>query len=206
MAGRLSLPPDKLGLAFALARPRVPVLVTSENPDGSTNVAPINWNTPLSVTPPLVLLALEVSPKTSDTLKNIGRTGEFVVNLPTMALAERLVAASYEYRPGIAKFDHLGFAPLPSQQVRPPGIADARASLECRLVRRLDDLSDHHLVIGQVLAAHYDADAFEANLTSRADGSQPCVHLGQLREDDAQIHSFLTTSGVVRLRVPYPPR
>lgn len=207
MPEKQSLPPEKLGLAFALARPRVPVLITSENADGSTNVMPMNWNAPISVSPPLLLLAFEYQPKTSDTLLNIRRTGECVVNMPSLALADRLVLASYEHAPDVSKFDAIGFTPLPSRHVRPPGIADARAVLECRAVRIIDDLGDHHLVVAQVLAAAYDPEAYEADLTSRvSEASQPCVHLGQSREEAGQTHAFLTPSGVTRIWVPYPAR
>lgn len=52
------------------------------NADGTVNVAPFSWVTPVSMDPPMMALALGTLRKKQHTLTNIEREGEFVVNLP----------------------------------------------------------------------------------------------------------------------------
>ena len=53
------------------------MLVTSKNKDGSLNVAPFSWITPISSRPLFLSLALLTIPRKQDILQNIERTGEF---------------------------------------------------------------------------------------------------------------------------------
>jgi flavin reductase (DIM6/NTAB) family NADH-FMN oxidoreductase RutF len=97
-----------------------------------------------------------------DTASNIKATGEFVCNLVTRPLAERMSQTSASLPHGVNEFDFAGLAPAPSRIVTPPRVAEAPAALECRLVEiiRLHDINgtalEQYLTIGQVVGVHID--------------------------------------------------
>jgi flavin reductase (DIM6/NTAB) family NADH-FMN oxidoreductase RutF len=97
-----------------------------------------------------------------DTVANIRATGEFVCNLVTRTLAEKMNQTSASLPHGVNEFEFAGLASAPSRMVKPPRVADAPAALECRLVEiiQLHDLDGaklgQYLTIGQVVGVHID--------------------------------------------------
>ncbi len=190
--------------ACSLLQPSRPIFCTSKNEDGTDHMAPFGWCTPVSGNPPLVVLALQNAAYQSQTMVNVKRTGEFVINLPGMELAYELVQSSYDTRQGGNKFDRSGLTRLPSEQVAPPGIAECAAVLECRVVESLQP-GDHALFIGRVVCARYDSSVFGENLNINMANFLPVVHMNQYicRELGAQVHTFVNPVGVASVEVPY---
>ena len=97
-----------------------------------------------------------------DTVSNIHATREFVCNLVTRPLAEKMNLTSSSLPHGANEFDFAGLAAAPSRVVAPPRVAEAPAALECKLVQivHLHDLEsaalDQYLTIGQVVGVHID--------------------------------------------------
>ena len=105
------------------------VLVSSTNPDGSANLAPMSsaWWLGRSC-----LLGFGAR---SHTPANIQRTGECVLNLPSVhqvAAVDRL-ARTTGYRHVRDKFAIAGLTPLPSDLVAPPRAAECPVHLEATL-------------------------------------------------------------------------
>lgn len=198
------LPPERLSDHWNLLQPSRPALLTTLNADGSVNVAPFGWNMPVSANPPRVAVALVNSPPNL-TLTNILREREFVLNVPTMQVAEKLVRASYHHPRGVSKFTAIGFGRLEPSVVRTPGIAECRASLECRLHSHVV-AGDHTLVLGDVMAAVYEAADFTEAMMLKVDQAWPVIHLDQYKHAGGQVHLFLAPAGIQELDVPYNPR
>jgi flavin reductase (DIM6/NTAB) family NADH-FMN oxidoreductase RutF len=97
-----------------------------------------------------------------DSVSNIRATGEFVCNLVTRPLAEKMNQTSAPLPHGESEFEFAGLAAAPSRIVSPPRVAEAPAALECKLVDmiQLRDLSgaklEQYVTIGQVVAVHID--------------------------------------------------
>ena len=100
----------------------------------------------------MLALAIACKPHRSQTLVNIERDGEFVVNLPDMSLADKLVETSYKTKLGENKFDRSGFTRMSSRMVKPVCIEECRAHLECR-VRRIDYPGDHGVICADIVYA-----------------------------------------------------
>ena len=198
------LTPERLGDHWNFLQPSRPALVTTRNADGSVNVAPFGWNMPVSANPPRVCIALVNSPP-NHTLTNILREREFVLNVPTMQVADKLVRASYQHPQGVSKLTAIGFQRLESRVVRTPGVAECRASLECRLHETVP-AGDHTLVLGDVVAAAYETDDFTETLMLKADQAWPVIHLDQYKQPQGQVHIFLVPAGLQAINVPYNPR
>lgn len=185
-----------------LLQPGRPILCTTKNSDGSNHVAPFSWINPVSHKPPRVALALLNNPKKQHSLENIESTGEFVINMPGLELAEKLVESSFLTREGENKFVRSGFTPLPSKMVEPPGIAECKAILECRVINSLN-AGDHTLLIADVLYACYEPEAYGPSLIINTEKFQPALHLFNYQLEKAEIHVFLKPSSMHTIEVAY---
>lgn len=153
----------------------------------------------------MLALAIACKPRRSQTLVNIERDGEFVVNLPDMSLVDKLVETSYKTKLGENKFDRSGFTRMPSRMVKPVCIEECRAHLECR-VRRIDYPGDHGVICADIVYACYDDDAFGGHMLIDTRHFRPVIHLQNVnpKEADSQIHVFLKAADVEVCQVPFP--
>ena len=126
--------------------------------DGVPNLAPFSFFTVVSRKPPMI--SLTIQPKAGgqhlkDTLINIRDTKEFVINIVTLRLANAMHASSTAFDPEVDEFEAVGLRKIASDLVKPPRVADAPISMECRLqqILPMGDVNDH-LVIGQVVRFH----------------------------------------------------
>jgi len=146
----------------SLVTPRPIAWVTTLSPDGVVNAAPFSFFNVLGANPPIVGFCPgdreEGVPK--DTARNIRATHEFVVNLVTADLAEAMnkTAASLPY--GSDELRHAGLTAMPSSVVRPPRIAEAPASLECKEWGTLE-IGGNRLIIGLVRRVHVRDELFD---------------------------------------------
>lgn len=150
-------------LLASLVTPRPIAWVTTLNPDGTVNAAPFSFFNVLGSEPPIVGFCPgdrnDGTPK--DTVRNIRRAHEFVVNLVDESVAEAMnkTAASLPY--GTSEIAHAGLSTAPSSLVKPPRIAEAPASLECEEWGTLQ-IGDNRLVIGLVKRLHVRDELIDA--------------------------------------------
>jgi flavin reductase (DIM6/NTAB) family NADH-FMN oxidoreductase RutF len=164
MSGRT--PAQKQGLLSQLVVPRPIAMITTLDSAGRVNVAPFSYYMPVSGEPPIVAVTIgalrEATPEPKDTWTNLQRTGEFVINVTTVELADHIEAVAREYPPGIDETELVGWPTAPSQVVAPPSLADSPAHLECR-VREVIDRGDQsscfsgvHIVLAEVVCITVD--------------------------------------------------
>ena len=143
----------------AIVAPRPIGWISTRDAEGRVNLAPYSFFNAVCDRPPMVMFS---SGGWKDSVSNIKATGEFVCNLVTRALAEKMNQTSAALPHGVNEFEFAGLAAAPSRIVAPPRVAESPAALECRLVRivQLEDLDgtklDHYLTIGQVVGVHID--------------------------------------------------
>jgi flavin reductase (DIM6/NTAB) family NADH-FMN oxidoreductase RutF len=156
---RTILPHDPLK---AMIAPRPIGWISSMNAAGETNLAPYSFFNAFSSSPMILGFSSEGR---KDSLAFIEETGEFVWNMPTLALAQAMNATSASLPRGVSEFGSAGLAPAPSRLVRPPRVAVSPCALECRLVEIITLKSlegtpvGAFLVLGQVVGVHIE-DAF----------------------------------------------
>lgn len=144
----------KLLIGLVVPRPIAWISTWSEN--GVANCAPFSFFNVISEAPPLCIVSFN---RRSDgamkhTLKNIRRTGEFVVNLADEASANAMHASSAELPESESEFTHAGLTPVPAARVKHPRIAEAAASLECRVERHIEFGPEREMVVGEILVVH----------------------------------------------------
>lgn len=141
--------------------PRPIAFVSSVSAVGIGNLAPFSFFAMGGQAPQSVAFCpvadREGRPK--DTLHNVCETGEFVINVVSRAMAERVNQASAPYPFEVDEFDITGFTRVPSVAVRPPRVLEAPAAMECRVFQIVPHGSGpgHGTwIIGEVLLLHVD--------------------------------------------------
>jgi len=144
----------KLLIGLVIPRPIAWVSTWSEN--GLANCAPFSFFNVISEDPPLCILSFNwrSDGTMKHTLKNIRRTGEFVVNLADEGTANAMHLSATELPEGESEFERYGLTPAPAQRVKHPRIAEAAASLECRVERRINFGPEREMVVGEILLVH----------------------------------------------------
>jgi flavin reductase (DIM6/NTAB) family NADH-FMN oxidoreductase RutF len=142
---------------------------------------PTASSTRSTTTPPILGFS---STTAKDSVRNVRETGEFVWNLATRDLAERMNATSAAVPPETDEFQLAGLTPAPSQIVSVPRVAEAGVNFECK-VTEIIPLKSHtgaitpaFLVLGEVVAVHIRKDllkdgvfdTFGAGIILRAGG------------------------------------
>jgi flavin reductase (DIM6/NTAB) family NADH-FMN oxidoreductase RutF len=146
-------------LLIGLVAPRPIALITSMDEQGRLNAAPFSAYNYLSTDPPLVAVGVadrsggDFVPK--DTARNIRRTGEFVVNVVTEDLAERMNVCAIDFPEGTSELEVAGLSTAPSTTVSVPRIAEAHAALECREHTTLQ-IGRSNIILGRVVAIYVE--------------------------------------------------
>lgn len=143
-------------LLIGLVYPRPIALVSTVNANGVLNAAPFSFFNVVADEPPLVVLSFNrrSDGTMKDTVKNIRRTGEFVVNLVDEAIANGMVSAGQELPETESEFPAGRFTPVASIAVAPPRILEAPASLECRLYQRIEFAAGREIILAEVVHIH----------------------------------------------------
>jgi len=90
-----------------------------------------------------------------DTLTNVRETKQFVANIATMHLLEKMNFTSGDFPRDEDEFGWAGLTPVPSAKVSPPRVGEAKAHLECELVQVVTD-GNTNIVLGRIVHAHVD--------------------------------------------------
>lgn len=118
--------------------PRPIAFVATVGADGRTNLAPFSFFTAIGADPMMVMFcpANKEDGSEKDTLTNAkpvseGGTGEFVVNIVPVAIAEQMAACAAILPYGESEFAFSGLTPVPSERVKPPRVKECPLSFEC---------------------------------------------------------------------------
>ncbi|SJM34158.1 flavin reductase family protein [Mesorhizobium delmotii] len=146
----------------AIVAPRPIGWISTVNKAGEVNLAPYSFFNAFSTRPFIVWFSSE-GEKDSATFAE--ETGEFVANLVSRDLAEKMVRTAVDAPRGVTEFDYADLTMAPSRLVAAPRVAAAPAALECRVTeilrpKALDGtLTGAVVVAGEVVGVHID-DAF----------------------------------------------
>ena len=118
-----------LSRVYGLLEPGPVVLVTTAG-RARPNVMTMSWHTMMEFEPPLVGCVVSNRNYSFDLLK---ATGECVLNIPSVEIAEKVVGCGNTSGVKTDKFRKFGLTPKPASCVDAPLIEECFANLECRL-------------------------------------------------------------------------
>lgn len=144
---------DITDLVNGLVSPRPIAWVSTVDLSGRRNLAPFSFFNAFSTRPPTVAIGPgSRNGVNKDSLRNIKQSGEFVINIVDYELAVHANQTSAEFDASVDEWEVAGVTPLPSDDVRPERVAEAPASLECR-VRAVVDLGSDEMPTNSVIVA-----------------------------------------------------
>ena len=173
------LPHDPLK---AIVAPRPIGWISSLDENGVANLAPYSFFNLVAAPPPVVMFA---SGTVKDSQNNIEKTGEFVCNLATAALADAVNDSSAHVPPDVDEFDVARIEKAPSRLVKPPRVAASPAHLECVYLQTVvlphDPKTEIQwsMVLGKVVAVHIADEFIKDGLVDTA-ALTPLSRLGYL--------------------------
>jgi len=159
-AAKIAFPADKAGWHPSVL-PGPIVLVSTVDARGEPNIAPKSWISMMAFHGPVLAFGCHRSHATA---RNAETTGEFVVNIPPEALAERIWAMPASH--GAERIARSGLTLLPARQVAPPLVGDCRAHLECTL-KSVTRLGAEVVLFGTIVAASIDEDCAARGLADQ---------------------------------------
>lgn len=114
--------------------PRPISVVSTRNVDGSNNLAPFSFFTAVSASPMIIAFCPLIRSSDSafkDTVKNILREKEFVVNFCTEDNYTKVNLASTELPYGEDEFSFAGLTPLDAETVKAKRVKESPVQFEC---------------------------------------------------------------------------
>jgi len=150
------------------------VLVTSQVKGSRPNIIAVAWITPLCLNPPRVGISISENHYSH---KLILEGGEFVVNVPSAAMASKVLLCGKISGKEADKFKKAHLTPLASKAVSPPLILECIGHLECRLENHIK-VGDHTFFIGRIVNAWAEGDLFVDTWMVEKSGGEGLHHLG----------------------------
>jgi len=139
-------------LMTALVVPRPVGWISTISAAGVPNVAPYSYFNLMGSDPPYVAFG---SSGVKDSLANLREVPEFVANIVTMHLLERMNFTSGDFPRAEDEFDWAGLTAAPAAKVRPYRVGEAKAHLECEVAQIVTDRNTN-IVLGRIVHAHVD--------------------------------------------------
>lgn len=146
-------------LLVGLVAPRPIALITSLSEEGVLNAAPFSAYNYLCTDPPIVGIGVTNRPGEpfvpKDTARNIRRTGEFVVNVVTEDIAQKMTLCATDFPAEMSEVELAGFTTAESAKVKVPRLAEAHAALECREFTTME-IGRSRIILGRVVAVYVE--------------------------------------------------
>ncbi|QAY96962.1 flavin reductase [Methylovirgula ligni] len=166
----------------ALIAPRPIGWVSTKSKSGAINLAPYSFFNAVAEKPPILMLS---SSGWKDSATFASETREFVWNMATYDLHEKMNLTAANLPRGESEFAFAGLEPAPSRFVAPPRVALSPAALECKVVNILSlqdmdgGLTGNILIFGQVVGVYID-DAFIRDGRVDAAAMRPLARCGYM--------------------------
>lgn len=166
------------------------VLVSTVDIAGEPNIAPKSFVAMMAFGGPVLAFGCHRSHATA---RNTEAVGEFVVNVPPEALAERIWAMPNTH--GAERIQRSGLSLQPGRKVAPPLIAECKAHLECK-VESITRLGAEVVIFGSIVAATIDEDCLGCSLADQYVRLRPIFYLEE--------GVYGSIDAAKRIAVPWP--
>lgn len=149
--------------------PRPIAFASTLDAQGRPNLAPFSFFNVFGSNPPLAIFspARRVRDNTTkDTLENVKEVPEVVINAVNYAMVNQCSLASTEYPRGVNEFVKAGLTPIPSDLVKPYGVAESPFRMECRVKEVIETGTEGgagNLIVCEILKIHIRKDVLDAD-------------------------------------------
>ena len=156
--------------------------ISTVSEDGINNLAPFSYFNAVGEDPPHVMFSTtRGGDKNKDTLNNVLANKQFVINMVTEDVVEKMNMTSAMVAPEIDEFELSGLTPIASVKIRPMRVAESAVTIECEMVHHYF-LEDHKnggaaVVIGRVVMFHFNDDILIDNYKVDLEKYRPVARL-----------------------------
>jgi len=154
---------ENYALMSACIVPRPIAFVSTVSGEGLPNLAPFSYFNGITSAPPTLSIAIARKSRGSgrkDTLTNILDTGEFVVNVVSVAMTEGMNRTASDFAPEVNEFEEAGFTEAPAVKVQAPLVKESPVKMECVLYKSIEiggmQPGAGFLIIGEIVLFHVD--------------------------------------------------
>jgi len=158
-------PTDRYKLTTGLVTPRPIGWIGTYDQEGVANLAPYSFFQVVGVNPPVLMYsAAVVNGHAKDSLTNARTSGVFTANIVTHDLSAAMNATSATVDPSVSEFGLAGLSAHRFGHVEAPGVAEASAIMECRVVdeKKFGEAPMENVVVfGEVVAFHIADDVLD---------------------------------------------
>lgn len=173
--------------------PRPIAWVSTISTGGIANIAPISFFTAVGRRPPMISISLQPradGTSLKDTFINIRDTGEFVVNMATVANSDAVHRSAHEFLPAEDEFEVLGLEKAACEVVSAPRIASAPIAYECQVNRIIPVSESENVVWGTIARFHIRDDLYLERVRIDTAALSP---LGRLAAEYTYVENTFTT-------------
>lgn len=135
-----------------LIYPLPAVLVGCGDSPENYNLITVAWTGTVCTDPAMCYISVRHERHSYELIR---RTGEFVINLTTEALARATDWCGVRSGREVDKFQQMGLTPIAGCEVKAPLVAEAPLSIECR-VKEIIPLGSHDMFLAEVVAVQAD--------------------------------------------------
>lgn len=156
--------------------------ISTIDQNGINNLAPFSYFNAVGEDPPHVMFSTVRGNDTNkDTLNNVLSNGQFVVNMVTEELAEKMNLTSQSVASDVDEFELANLTPIASIKVKPMRVKESPITFECELVHHYFLENHKHggacLIIGRIVMMHFAADVLLDNFKINLETYKPIARL-----------------------------
>lgn len=183
----------------AIVAPRPIGWISTIDAQGRRNLAPYSFFNLFHYDPPILAFA---GTDWKNTIANAAATREFVWNLVTEELGDRMATTSAPVAHGVDEFELAGLTPLKASKVQCPMVAESRVTMECRVANVMQlqsaagELLAGWMVFGEVVAVHIDQSLLKNGVYQTA-LARPLMRAGGLSD-----YAVVTEASMTRIARP----
>jgi flavin reductase (DIM6/NTAB) family NADH-FMN oxidoreductase RutF len=159
--------------------------ISTTSPDGVDNLAPFSQFQMVSYDPPTLMFSANLNSRgqRKDTVVNVEASGEFVWNMATWALREKVNLTSEELPASTDEFAYASLEKSPSRLVRPPRVSASPVQFECRRLHTLHlegntPTGTVDVIFGTVVAIHINDEYMRTDGRLDVERIRPLARLG----------------------------
>lgn len=156
---------DRYKLTTGLIVPRPIGWIGTYGADGVPNLAPYSFFQAVATNPPVLVFSAGIyEGNVKDSLANVRSAGEFTASLVDFDLGPAMNTTAAEVPSSVDEFALAGLTLKDYGQVHAPGVAEAKAVLECRVVNEIvmgEEPTIHAITFGEVVAFHVRDDVLD---------------------------------------------
>ncbi len=150
------------------------VLVSTKDKKGLYDTAPIAWTSPVAKSPPMLLIVVGRKHKTYE---NITTGKEFIVCVPHVSQVQLVLKTGSISGKEVDKFESLNIKSFTGRKVDAQVVQECVGYIECKVVKIIET-EDAGIIIGQVLLAAADEQAYSDRLVCEKQAGKTLHHLG----------------------------